>query len=164
MTDDIKTQLEQLVAGEWRERDDTWSVDLPARGWRVVVDWRRNTGMRPAVWEAMLWAPDEVLRYATVSGDGAGPVSALSALCCQPLAVSILHGLGAFPEVDEPDPAWPWWWMWYGKPDGDEELMHVVLVEDVPRFWHRAMEFWETVESVGKGGWRRAPAPPGWQP
>lgn len=164
-TDDIKTQLERLVAGEWREREPgEWR-------WERLNDERAPAGLR---WRIRIIEGMASLYDGFEGAVATGmcppavtynPVAALSALCCNKKAVSILHGLDAFPEVDEPDPAWPWWWMRM-EGAGAADILPVLVrwVPDGSRQVYPGPQFHRELEPARPGLWRRAPAPPGWKP
>lgn len=170
---DIKTQLSRLVAGEWREHERGFGYRPQGVEWLLSFEDGSSLGVEivPLVaggWKAVVSVARE---YEICETDDMGhpdPLSALSALCCQPLAVSILHGLGAFPDVDEPDPAWPWWWR------RSTLRLHVLEspyeIEGAAEYVRVTAEFWVDSEAIsrrdlpGESLWRRAPAPPGWQP
>lgn len=149
MSDDVKSQFERLVAGEWERvggEGGNWACALSGIG-RLGISRAGDLNLFWGPFEPLprmdLWSGNELNGRRIAVAVGNNPVAALSALCCQPLAVSILHGLGAFPEVEEPDRAWRWWW--------------VFLHEERP---------WQLVDVLqplhpGLRRWRRAPEPPG---
>lgn len=160
-TDDTAAALGRLVKGEWvADRDDAvcrgdgYRVSIHTGGpgyMGVVINAERRLDGFP-------WLDGAVFRHPAQN-----VAEALAGVCCQPLAVAILHGLDAFPEVAEPDPQWPWWWCRIGGVDPPTYHAIRQTATDEPEFWHPQEDGWAKCRRPHYR-WRRAPAPPGWTP